>query len=86
MPGGLALATVIVGIIAGRSYGRRCGNGYRHGLAVLLIMVRYRYDHKLATGAITASGTLAQLLPPSLVLVVLSSTVGVPVGDLFLVH
>jgi tripartite ATP-independent transporter DctM subunit len=47
-------------------------------------MIRYGYDHKLATGIITASGTMAQLLPPSLVLVVLSSQVGISVGDLFL--
>jgi tripartite ATP-independent transporter DctM subunit len=47
-------------------------------------MLRYGYNHKLATGLITASGTLAQLIPPSLVLVVLSDQIGVSVGDLFL--
>ena len=54
------------------------------GLISLPIMLRYGYDHKLATGIITASGTMAQLLPPSLVLVVLSDQLGVSVGDLFL--
>jgi len=47
-------------------------------------MLRHGYDKQLATGVITASGTLAQMIPPSLVLVVLSDQIGVPVGDLFL--
>ncbi|MCO5183266.1 MAG: TRAP transporter large permease subunit [Anaerolineae bacterium] len=84
LPGGLALATVIVGTLLAAATGVVAATVIVMGLLSLPIMVRYRYDHKLATGAITASGTLAQLLPPSLVLVVLSSTVGVPVGDLFL--
>jgi tripartite ATP-independent transporter DctM subunit len=54
------------------------------GILSLPIMVRYGYEHKLATGIIISTGTLAQLLPPSLVLVVLSAQVGVSVGDLFL--
>jgi len=54
------------------------------GLLSLPTMVRYGYDHRLATGLITASGTLAQLLPPSLVLILLAQVVGVSVGDLFL--
>ena len=54
------------------------------GILSLPIMVRYKYDHQLATGIIIASGTMAQLLPPSLVLVVLSDQVGISVGDLFL--
>lgn len=84
LPGGLALATVIVGTLLAAATGVVAATVIVMGLLSLPIMVRYNYDHKLATGAITASGTLAQLLPPSLVLVVLSSTVGVPVGDLFL--
>ena len=54
------------------------------GLLSLPAMVRYGYDHRLATGVIAASGTLAQLIPPSLVLIVLASTTrGVSVGGLF---
>ncbi len=82
--GGLALAAVIVGTLLAAATGVVAATVIVMGLLSLPIMVRYKYDHKLATGAIVASGTLAQLLPPSLVLVVLSSQVGVSVGDLFL--
>ena len=83
-PGGLALATIFVGTLLAAATGVVAATVIVMGLLSLPIMVRYKYDHQLATGVITASGTLAQLLPPSLVLVVLSSTVGVSVGDLFL--
>jgi tripartite ATP-independent transporter DctM subunit len=82
--GGLALAAVFVGTLLAAATGVVAATVIVMGLLSLPVMVRYRYDHKLATGAIVASGTLAQLLPPSLVLVVLSSQVGVSVGDLFL--
>ncbi|RME84224.1 MAG: TRAP transporter large permease subunit [Caldilineae bacterium] len=82
--GGLAVAVVIVGTLLAAATGVVAATVIVMGILSLPVMVRYGYDHKLATGAITASGTLAQLLPPSLVLVVLSSTVGVPIGDLFL--
>lgn len=82
--GGLALAAVFVGTLLAAATGVVAATVIVMGLLSLPIMVRYKYDHKLATGVITASGTLAQLLPPSLVLVVLSSQVGVSVGDLFL--
>ena len=49
----------------------------------LPVMVRYRYDHQLAAGVIVASGTLAQLVPPSLVLIVLSQFIPISVGQLF---
>ncbi len=84
MRGGLALAAVFVGTLLAAATGVVAATVIVMGLLSLPIMVRYKYDHKLATGVITASGTLAQLLPPSLVLVVLSSQVGVSVGDLFL--
>ncbi|MCA9973370.1 MAG: TRAP transporter large permease subunit [Anaerolineales bacterium] len=84
MRGGLALATIFVGTLLAAATGVVAATVIVMGLLSLPIMVRYNYDHKLATGVITASGTLAQLLPPSLVLVVLSSQVGVSVGDLFL--
>ncbi len=84
MRGGLALAAVFVGTLLAAATGVVAATVIVMGLLSLPIMVRYKYNHKLATGVITASGTLAQLLPPSLVLVVLSSQVGVSVGDLFL--
>lgn len=82
--GGLALAVVVVATLLAAATGVVAATVIVMGILALPIMVRYKYDHKLATGVITASGTLAQLLPPSLVLIVLSTTVGVSVGDLFL--
>ena len=84
MRGGLALAAVFVGTLLAAATGVVAATVIVMGLLSLPIMVHYKYNHKLATGVIIASGTLAQLLPPSLVLVVLSSQVGVSVGDLFL--
>ena len=82
--GGLALAVVIVGTLLAAATGVVAATVITMGLLSLPIMLRYGYDHKLATGTIVASGTLAQLIPPSLVLVVLSDQIGVSVGDLFL--
>lgn len=82
--GGLALAVVIVGTLLAAATGVVAATVIVMGILSLPVMVKYGYDHKLATGIITASGTMAQLLPPSLVLVVLSSQVGISVGDLFL--
>ncbi|MEM7030233.1 MAG: TRAP transporter large permease subunit [Chloroflexota bacterium] len=84
MRGGLALAVVLVGTLLAAATGVVAATVIVMGMISLPIMVRYHYDHKLATGIITASGTMAQLLPPSLVLVVLSDQIGVGVGDLFL--
>ncbi|MBX3060771.1 MAG: TRAP transporter large permease subunit [Anaerolineae bacterium] len=84
LPGGLALAVVIVGTLLAAATGVVAATVIVMGLLALPIMVRYGYDNKLSTGVITASGTLAQLIPPSLVLVVLSQQVGVSVGKLFL--
>ncbi|HHJ06646.1 MAG TPA: TRAP transporter large permease subunit [Anaerolineae bacterium] len=84
MRGGLALAVVIVGTLLAAATGVVAATVIVMGLLSLPVMVRYKYDHKLATGIIVAAGTMAQLLPPSLVLVVLSDQVGVSVGDLFM--
>ena len=84
MRGGFALAVVLVGTLLAAATGVVAATVIVMGLLSLPIMVRYGYDHKLATGIIVASGTMAQLLPPSLVLVVLSDQIGVSVGDLFL--
>lgn len=82
--GGLALAVVLVGTLLAAATGVVAATVIVMGLLSLPVMIRYGYDHQLATGVITASGTMAQLLPPSLVLVVLSDQIGVGVGDLFL--
>jgi tripartite ATP-independent transporter DctM subunit len=82
--GGVALAVVIVGTLLAAATGVVAATVIVMGILSLPIMIRYGYEHKLATGIIISTGTLAQLLPPSLVLVVLSDQVGVSVGDLFL--
>ncbi|GAB4474566.1 MAG: TRAP transporter large permease subunit [Elainellaceae cyanobacterium] len=82
--GGLALAVVIVGTLLAATTGVVAATVIMMGMLSLPIMLRYGYDKQLASGVITAAGTLAQLIPPSLVLVVLSDQIGVSVGDLFL--
>lgn len=82
--GGLALAVVVVGTLLAATTGVVAATVIVMGLLSLPVMLRYGYDKQLATGIIVASGTLAQLIPPSLVLVVLSDQLGVSVGDLFL--
>ncbi len=82
--GGMALAVVLVGTLLAAATGVVAATVILMGLLSLPIMLRYGYDKQLAAGAIVASGTLAQLIPPSLVLVVLSDQIGVSVGDLFL--
>ena len=82
--GGLAFTVVFVGTMLAAATGVVAATVIMMGLISLPAMVRYGYDHRLATGIITASGTLAQLIPPSLVLIVLASqTRGVSVGALF---
>lgn len=81
--GGLALTVVVVGALLAAATGVVAATVIVMGMISLPTMVRYGYDHRVATGAIVASGTLAQLLPPSLVLIVLASVAGVGVGDLF---
>jgi tripartite ATP-independent transporter DctM subunit len=82
--GGVALAVVLVGTLLAATTGVVAATVIIMGLLSLPVMLRYGYDRQLATGVIVASGTLAQLIPPSLVLLVLSDQLGVPVGDLFL--
>lgn len=81
--GGLALTVVLVGTLLAATTGVVAATIIVMGLLSLPIMLKYGYDKQLATGVIVASGTLAQLIPPSLVLVVLSDQIGVGVGDLF---
>lgn len=82
--GGVALAVVVVGTLLAATTGVVAATVIMMGMLSLPVMLRYGYDKQLATGIIVASGTLAQLIPPSLVLVVLSDQIGVSVGDLFL--
>ena len=82
--GGLALAVVLVGTLLAATTGVVAATVILMGMLSLPLMLRYGYDTRLATGVIIASGTLAQLIPPSLVLLVLSDQLGISVGDLFL--
>ena len=81
--GGLALSVVVVGTMLGAATGVTAATVIIMGLISLPPMVRYGYDHRVATGVIAASGTLAQIIPPSLVLIVLASQTKVSVGALF---
>jgi tripartite ATP-independent transporter DctM subunit len=82
--GGVALAVVFVGTVLAAATGVVAATVIMMGMISLPLMLRYGYDKQLAAGVIIASGTLAQLIPPSLVLLVLSDQIGVSVGDLFL--
>jgi len=84
VPGGMALAVIFVGTLLAATTGVVAATVILMGLLSLPVMLRNGYDKKLATGVITASGTLAQMIPPSLVLVVLSDQIDASVGDLFL--
>jgi tripartite ATP-independent transporter DctM subunit len=81
--GGLAYAVIIVGAILGAITGTVAASVITMGLISLPIMMRYGYDMRLATGVIAASGTITQLIPPSLVLVVLADQLGRSVGDMY---
>jgi len=82
--GGLALAVILVGTLLAATTGVVAATVVAMGLISLPIMLRYGYNKELATGAIVASGTLGQIIPPSVVLVVLGDQLGVSVGDLFI--
>lgn len=81
--GGLALAVVFVGALLAATTGIVAASVIAMGLISLPIMLRYGYDRRLATGVIAASGTLAQIVPPSLVLIVLADQLGRSVGDMY---
>ena len=83
MRGGLAFAVVLVGALLGATTGVVAASVISMGLISLPIMLRYGYDRRLASGVIAASGTLAQILPPSLVLIVLADQLGRSVGDMY---
>ena len=81
--GGLAYAVIIVGAILGAITGTVAASVIAMGMISLPVMMRYGYDKRLATGVIAASGTITQLIPPSLVLVVLADQLGRSVGDMY---
>jgi tripartite ATP-independent transporter DctM subunit len=83
VPGGLAYAVIIVGAILGAITGTVAASVIAMGVISLPIMMKYGYDMKLTTGVIAASGTITQLIPPSLVLVVLADQLGKSVGDMY---
>ncbi len=81
--GGLALAVVFVGALLAAATGVVGASVVAMGLISLPVMLRYNYSKSLSAGVITACGTLGQIIPPSVVLVVLADQLGVSVGDLF---
>jgi len=81
--GGLAYAVIFVGAMLAATTGVVAASVISMGLISLPIMLRYGYDRRVASGVIAASGTLAQIIPPSLVLIVLADQLGKSVGDLY---
>src|SRR6058998_19891 len=81
--GGVALAVIFVGALLAATTGVVAASVISMGLISLPIMLRYGYDRRLASGVIAASGTLAQIIPPSLVLIVLADQLGKSVGDMY---
>jgi len=81
--GGLAFAVILVGAMLAATTGVVAASVISMGLISLPIMLRYGYDRRVATGVIAASGTLAQIIPPSLVLIILADQLGKSVGDLY---
>ncbi len=81
--GGLAFAVIFVGALLAATTGVVAASVISMGLISLPIMLRYGYDRRIASGVIAASGTLAQIIPPSLVLIVLADQLGKSVGDMY---
>jgi len=81
--GGLAISTVLVGALLAASTGVVGASVVAMGLISLPVMLKYRYDKSFACGTICASGTLGQIIPPSIILIILGDVMGIPVGDLF---
>jgi tripartite ATP-independent transporter DctM subunit len=81
--GGLAFAVIFVGALLAATTGVVAASVISMGLISLPIMLRYGYDRRVATGVIAASGTLAQIIPPSLVLIIMADQLGRSVGDMY---
>ncbi|MBK5205597.1 MAG: TRAP transporter large permease subunit [Polaromonas sp.] len=83
MRGGLALVVIFVGALLAATTGVVAASVISMGLISLPIMLRYGYDRRLSAGVIAASGTLAQVIPPSLVLIIMADQLGRSVGDMY---
>src|SRR5882724_7331423 len=81
--GGLAYAVIFVGALLAATTGVVAASVISMGLISLPIMLRYGYDRRFASGVIAASGTLAQIIPPSLVLIIMADQLGRSVGDMY---
>src|ERR1700710_1673165 len=81
--GGLAYAVVFVGALLAATTGVVAASVISMGLISLPVMLRYGYDRRFASGVIAASGTLAQIIPPSLVLIIMADQLGKSVGDMY---
>ncbi len=81
--GGLAFAVIFVGALLAATTGVVAASVISMGLISLPIMLRYGYDRRIASGVIAASGTLAQIIPPSLVLIIMADQLGRSVGDMY---
>lgn len=81
--GGLAYAVIFVGALLAATTGVVAASVISMGLISLPIMLRYGYDRRIAAGVIAASGTLAQIIPPSLVLIIMADQLGKPIGDMY---
>ena len=83
MPGGLAIGTVVVGTLLAASTGVVGASVVAMGVISLPVMLKHKYHPALASGTICAAGTLGQIVPPSIVLILLGDVMGIAVGDLF---
>ncbi len=83
IPGGLAYAVILVGAVLGAITGTVAASVIAMGVISLPVMMRYGYNMRIATGVIAASGTITQLIPPSLVLILLADQLGRSVGDMY---
>ncbi len=81
--GGLAISTVVVGTMLAASTGVVGASVVAMGVISLPVMLKYGYSKRLSTGTICAAGTLGQIIPPSIILIILGDVFGLPVGDLF---
>lgn len=81
--GGVAYAVIFVGALLAATTGVVAASVISMGLISLPVMLRYGYNKRIATGVIAASGTLAQIIPPSLVLIVMADQLGRSVGDMY---
>ncbi len=83
MRGGLAVSTILVGALLAASTGVVGASVVAMGVISLPVMLKYGYSKPLACGAICGAGTLGQIIPPSIILIILGDVLGLPVGDLF---